>query len=73
MHEPLRIIPVYRALTIVNSALARTSSGDLELRTVVTTTFGTSVEVVYDLRDSAVAVPRRTAARSDRMDRGGTE
>lgn len=73
MRELPGIIPVYRALTIVNSALARTSSGELELRTIVSTTFGAIVDVVYDLRPSADGAARPTGARSSTASRVSAE
>lgn len=49
MEPGLHVIPVYRALTIVNSALQRDGAGGLVLAPVMTSTLSYPVEVRYEL------------------------
>jgi|GEM_PF-3528187 len=48
------IVPVYRAPTLVGSALSRTPTGDLVHRTVCDTTWPGHVQVRYSLRIAPV-------------------
>lgn len=49
MDQGLHVIPVYRALTIVNSALRPDGIGGLVLVPVMTSTLSFPVEIRYDL------------------------
>lgn len=64
MQDHACTVPVYRALTIANAALARDGSGELVLRAVVSSTLDHPVEINYDLRPSTVAVERAAVPRS---------
>ncbi len=57
MHTSPYVVPVYRAMTIVGTALSRDDHGDLVHTTVISTTLpedpsvvGSAVRVVYELR-----------------------
>ncbi len=57
MHTSPYVVPVYRAMTIVGTALSRDAHGDMVHTTVISTTLpddlavaGSDVRVVYELR-----------------------
>jgi hypothetical protein len=57
MHTSPYVVPVYRAMTIVGTALSRDEHGDMVHTTVISTTLpddlavaGSEVRVVYELR-----------------------
>lgn len=68
MQDLACMVPVYRALTIVNAALVRDGCGGLVLRAVVSSTLDHPVEVKYDLGPCTVAVEHATVPHS----KGGT-
>lgn len=48
MHTSPYVVPVYRGLTIVSTALSRDTNGELVHAIVHSTTLGERVEVVYE-------------------------